>query len=449
MRCVFLAATLLIALSAIAQSPRNVVLFITDDQSQADAGCYGNPVVRTPGLDALAADGVRFTRAFCTTPSCSASRSSLLAGKYNHATGQYGHAHSYHHFRSYEDLKTLPSYLSDAGYRTANAGKYHVAPEEVYPFDEFITRDENGDRSPAALARASESFINADAEQPFFLYFCTVEPHRPFKREGSQEIDPADVIVPPFMNDTQRTREELAKYYMSIERADAGLVELTRILKENDCWDNTLILYGSDNGMAFPGAKTNMYDSGLLMPFVVRDPRTERRGEVCNALINYTDIAPSILDYAEHEHPATAFHGRSFLPALSQTNPAGWDTTYASHTFHEITMYYPVRVVRENRFKLTWNIAHDLPFPFASDLHASEVWQEVIETDAKMFGGRTVEAYVHRPEFELYDVQADPNEFENLADDPAHAEELDRLKKKMRKFQEHTKDPWKLKWEYE
>ena len=444
--CALVVSLLVCAASA---ETRNVVLYITDDQSQVDAGCYGNPVVRTPGLDALAKEGIRFTNAFCTTPSCSASRSSLLAGKYNHATGQYGHAHGYNHFRSYENLKTLPHFLAEAGYRTACTGKYHVAPEEVYPFDEFISRGEKGDRSPAALAQASRTFIEESSDQPFFLYFCTTEPHRPFHRDGSEIIHPEDVIVPPFMNDTEATREELAKYYMSIERADAGLVALMEILKETGHWEDTLIIYGSDNGMAFPGAKTNLYDAGIQMPFVVRDPRVAKQGDTCEALVSYVDIAPSILDYASVKHSGEAFHGRSFLPALSARDISKWDAIYASHTFHEITMYYPVRVVRESRYKLLWNIAHDLPFPFASDLHASAVWQEILETGATKFGGRSVEAYVHRPEFELYDVQSDPNEFHNLAAEADYTDELARLKEKLRRFQQDTKDPWILKWDYE
>src|SRR5262249_34541429 len=117
---------------------RNVVLYIADDQGTNDAGCYGNPYVKTPGLDALARDGVRFTHGYCTTPSCSASRSVLLTGMHNHATGQYGLAHAKHHFVSFPDVKSLPNILGGNGYRTLNAGKYHTLPETAYHFAEYI-----------------------------------------------------------------------------------------------------------------------------------------------------------------------------------------------------------------------------------------------------------------------------------------------------------------------
>ena len=144
------------------------------------------------------------------------------------------------------------------------------------------------------------------------------------------------------------------------------------------------------------------------------------------------------------------FHGRSFLPVVGQCTAEGWDTVYASHTFHEIQMYYPMRVVRERQYKLIWNIAHPLPFPFASDLWAAPTWQAQYKQgpDAP-YGKKTVHSYIQRPEFELYDLQQDPHEGTNLSDSPEHQETLARLKTKLKAFQETSKDPWIMKWKYE
>jgi N-sulfoglucosamine sulfohydrolase len=143
-------------------------------------------------------------------------------------------------------------------------------------------------------------------------------------------------------------------------------------------------------------------------------------------------------------------HGRSFLPILEQPKPAGWDEVYASHTFHEVTMYYPMRVVRSGKYKLIWNIASPLPFPFASDLYGSATWQDTLKRGEKyVYGKRTVNAYEHRPSFELFDVEKDPDELHNLADDPAQQDRLVSLKQKLRQFQKRTGDPWILKWEHE
>ncbi|MCA9246409.1 MAG: DUF4976 domain-containing protein, partial [Planctomycetales bacterium] len=143
-------------------------------------------------------------------------------------------------------------------------------------------------------------------------------------------------------------------------------------------------------------------------------------------------------------------HGRSFLAAVGKEHSEGFDEVYASHTFHEIQMYYPMRVVRGRRFKLIWNIAHPLPFPFASDLWAAPTWQDRWrQGPGTFYGKRTVYDYIHRPKFELFDLENDPDESKNLADNPDYADVLTDLQGKIKDFQRRTWDGWILKWEYE
>lgn len=477
-------------------APKNIVLVVTDDQGQ-DAGCYGNPVVKTPHLDSIAQDGTLFRDAFCTTASCSASRSVILSGLHNHANGHYGHQHHYHKFSSYTNLASLPVYLENAGYRTARCGKYHVAPEAVYRFQTEIP---GNSRSPVAMANQCRRFLGEASEKPFFLYFCTSDPHRgggqavelPYQPDrfgnpspgkpgypGIQEVpyDPADVIVPGFLPDTPTCRAELAQYYQSISRIDQGLGRLIEVLKEAQVWDETLFIYISDHGIAMPGAKTTVYEGGLRSPCIVRNPYEPKRGNVNHAMISWVDLTPTILDFAgaldrvsgrvrkefvkptaapapeaqiTRETSAGELHGRSFLSVLPETEPAGWDEVFASHTFHEIQMYYPMRVVRGRQYKLIWNIAYPLPFPFASDLWAAPTWQAQFRLGlTAAYGQQTVGSYLQRPEFELYDIQADPHEGRNLAMLPEHAERLAQLKDQLKAFQERTHDPWIIKWEYE
>ena len=444
----------------------NVVLIVSDDHGLDALGCYGNEVIKTPNLDGLARDGVRFVNAFCTTASCSASRSVILTGMYNHANGQYGHQHSYHHFVSFPNIKSLPVLLSEAGYRTGRIGKYHVAPDEVYRFDVAIGANS---RSPVEMAEKCKDFVSSDADKPFFLYFCTSDPHRGggvanelatrpdrFGNKakggypGVKEVkyDAKDVIVPPFLPDSPECRAELAQYYQSVSRVDQGVGKLLGVLKAAGKDDNTIVIYLSDNGVAFPGAKTTLYEPGMRLPFIVRDPRLNKKGITCDALINYADLAPTILDFAGVSDTGR-MQGRSFKSVLGAEHPKGWDETYASHTFHEITMYYPMRVIRGRRFKLIWNIAHGLDYPFASDLWAASTWQATIKRGEKYYGRRTVDAYIHRAKFELYDLKNDPHEIDNLADDPKHAKILAEYKGKLKTFQKRTKDPWIVKWEYE
>ena len=369
----------------------------------------------------------------------------ILTGLFNHANGQFGHEHSFHHFRTFDNIQSLPVILSRAGYRTARWGKYHVGPEEVYKFEEII----KGGGSPAGGAEKCRAVIESENNKPFFLYFCTHEPHRPFKREGSDKFKSEDVIVPPYLPDIPECREELAEYYGSVQRSDVGLLELIKILKHSGKWRNTVIIYCSDNGVAFPGAKTTLYEPGMRLPFVVYDGGAKSKRIKTDAMISFVDITPTILDYAGVDITEREFHGRSFRGLVQNGEAEGFDEIYASHTFHEITMYYPMRVVRNRRCKLIWNIAHGLDYPFASDLWASKTWQAVLKRGDEYYGKRKIENYLHRPEFELYDLEKDPHEINNLADDTNYANIFKEMKEKLKVFQQRTKDPWIVKWEYE
>ena len=327
---------------------RNVLLIISDDHGLADSGCYGNPVLKTPHMDILAKKGVRFTSAFSTVASCSASRSVIFTGLFNHTNGQYGHQHSPANLHTHSWVRGLPAVLNEQGYHTGLIGKFHVQPRQVYPFQELITSDVGyksikalqGNRDVWSMAQQAREFFSSGPERPFFL--------------------------------------------------------------------------------------------------VIND-----------AMVSYIDIMPTVLDWTGASPPPYDLPGRSILPVLEQENPAGWDTVFASHTFHEITMYYPMRVIRTRKYKYILNLAHKLDFPFASDLYESATWQGILRRGDKRMGVREVEKYIHRPKRELYDLENDPHEVVNVADNPQYKDILDNLRARLRKWQEDTNDPWIVKYIYE
>ena len=200
--------------------------------------------------------------------------------------------------------------------------------------------------------------------------------------------------------------------------------------------------------MAFAGGKTTVYEGGLRVPMVVRDPYQTKRGvESQEALVSHIDITPTLLDFAgglnaktnapknllnakkfwaerdealkENRNGGKAFdhyHGRSWMHCLANPDEPHHETVFASHTFHEIQMYYPMRVVRDDKYKLIWNIAYPLPYPFASDLWAASSWQaQWAKGKDAPYGNTTVGGYIQRPQFELFDIQNDPDETTNLA----------------------------------
>lgn len=440
---------------------RNVLLLVSDDQGRDMLGCYGNPVIRTTNQDRFAAEGVRFTNAFATVASCSPSRAVLLTGLHNHTSGQYGLAHAIHNFSTFEDIRSLPRLLKEQGYRTGLIGKLHVKPESVYPFDYAADSGWQVERDVAAMARQARDFFAAKNERPFFLLVGYGDPHREgqglgnsgrnewksFANErdyaGIEKITykPSEVRVPPFLPDQPEVRAELAQYYEAVSRLDQGIGLMLKALEETGHKDDTLVIYLSDNGIPFPGAKTNLYDSGLHLPLLIRAPGLGMRGGVNQAMVSWADITPTILDWAGAKTPPN-LAGRSLLPILGQSDPPGWDEIYASHTFHEITMYYPMRAVRTRRYKLIWNLNYQSPFPQADDLFHSPTWQGILRRKDKMMGARPVGAFQRRPEYELYDLERDPAEIRNLAADPAHAKVVAELRAKLHKMMEKTRDPW-------
>ncbi len=502
--CLVVFLTVVSMASPLVAAERNIIFFITDDEG-ATLGCYGDKVAQTPHIDTLAADGVMFSNAFATTASCSASRSVVMSGLHNHKNGQYGHTHHFHKFASFDDVVSLslPRVLARTGYRTAQIGKYHVAPEEVYHFETYL---KGPGRNAVEMAENSRGFITDTSDpRPFFLYFATTDPHRGGGTDKTSKQDlkpdlfgnkpnrgtypgvkevffgPNEVPVPSFLPDTIETREELAQYYQSCARIDQGLGRLIKILKEADLYDKTMIVFTADHGMAFSGGKTTVYQAGLRVPFVVRDPYKKKRGIKSKAMISHIDITPSLLDFAGGLDPAVngpkkwvnpnhywkergerlrenrsgghtfrSYHGKSWLSILDKPNAQHWDTIFASHTFHEIQMYYPMRVVQDTQYKLIWNIASGLAYPFASDLWAASSWQAQFRQglDAP-YGQKTVGEYIHRAPFELFDIQKDPEETHNLALSPKHEALLKKYQTKLKAYQKQMNDPWIMKWKYE
>lgn len=474
----------------------NVVLMVADDLSH-DLGCYGNTTIQTPQLDQLAADGTRFTHAFSTVSSCSSSRSVILTGIHCHANGQFGLQHDYHKFNCFDNILGLPAVLRAAGYQTILCGKHHVGPSALHRFDAKVKVGNGGSRNPVQMAEQCRPLLEASKEKPFFLYYCTSDPHRggghatelplhpdrfgnlaPEKSyRGVQErhYDPDEIAVHGFLDDTPLIRAELAQYYQAVSRVDQGAGRLFEILQETGHWDDTLILFISDHGIAFPVAKTNLYDSGLHVPCIVRNPYIPRRGVVNDAMISWTDIMPTILDFAgaldktktavkpelvnqialptitgqrtKYIRPGE-FQGRSFLDIIDQEHGVGWDTIYASSTFHEVTMCYPMRVIRGRQYKLIWNIAFQQPFPIARDLWGSVHFQQQMQLGMEApYRGATIREFLYRPEFELFNIQQDPNERHNLATDPRHKSQLKKLQSELHDFQQNTQDPWAMMWD--
>lgn len=443
---------LLLSFPLLAADRKNVVVIIADDLGN-QLGCYGDTAAKTLHLDKLAASGTRFTHAFASVASCSPSRATMLSGMPTHQNGMYGLAHATHNQHSFATVKGLPALLAPAGYKSGVVGKLHVQPKEVFPFDETIA---DGGRNPVTMTEKAKKFIEGCGDKPFFLWVGFTDPHRAAKGFANEnkypegvpavKFDPKTLPLPYHLPDTPETRAEWAEYYQSVTRLDDGVGRMLKVLDDTKTADNTLVVFLSDNGVPFPGAKTTLYDSGIRLPLIVKTPG--QKANVSEAMASWTDLAPTVLDWCGVK-PPDAMKGRSLLPILNEKEPKGWDAVYASHQFHEVTMYYPMRAVRTKTHKLILNLAHPLEFPSASDLWGSDMWQGVLKSKAEKMGERTVKQFLHRPAVELYDLTADPNELKNVADDAKYAGVRKELEGKLAAWRKATGDAWLIKDKHE
>ena len=430
---------------------RNILLMIADDLGRM-AGCYGEPAIRTPNIDALAAQGTRFDMAFTSTASCSASRSVIYTGLHTHENGQYGLHHDHHHFMTFDYAETAPALLSAIGYHTGIIGKVHVGPASVYP---WAVREESGTRDIGWVAARAHAFFNGarEAKKPFFLTVGFIDPHRDATRSGfgNRDFDgdpdermfsPDEVSIPTFLSDVPEVRLELAEYYRSAHRLDRGVGLVLDALREAGQAGDTLVVFLSDNGAPFLNSKTTLYDAGVHLPLIMRAP--DAKAGVANPnLVSFIDILPTFLDWAGVDATESVRRGRSLLPILAaETLRDDWQIVFGSHTFHEITNYWPTRFARTPRYKYHRNVAWQLDFPFSADLYGSLSWQGIRNANPVTIGRRPLKHYIRRPPEELYDLVDDPFEVDNLACRADHRQILKDLRERTEAWQRATDDPW-------
>jgi len=428
--------------------PLNVLL-ITSEDNGPHLGCYGDPNVETPRLDRLAAEGVRFDRAFVTTASCSESRSSMLTGLYPHQNGQIGLAT--HRYSMFPGVATLPGLLKREGYRTGILGKLHVNPESAFPFD-FRWNDSAfcsfAHRDVQKIAEVAGRFITA-GDGPFFLMVNYPDAHLPWLTQENglppSPLREGDVRAPAFVGiDRPRLRKDAADYYNCLRRLDAGVGMLLDRLEQSDAGERTLVIYLGDHGAQFARGKLTCYESGLQVPLIVRWPGVAQPGSVRRELVSTVDLLPTILQAARAQIPP-GLAGRSLRPLVHGEDVAWREYLCAEYHSHYPPLYFPQRTVRDGRYKLIVNLMQDRPSPAAKCYRSADVWwTNLTDDDVAAADERVRRAYAtwdDAPPEELYDLENDPYELDNLADNAEYAEVLQRLRAALQAWQRETNDP--------
>lgn len=425
------------------EAERPNILLVTADDLGCLLSCYGEKRIATPVLDALAASGVRFANAYVAESSCSQSRAALLTGRWPHQNGQVGLAGL--GFHMHPGQPTLPALLKGAGYRTGIIGKLHVEPAADFPFDWAPAKERMAalpTRNVRWVAEQSREFFASAkaAGQPFFYYVNYFDPHVPLTRETDQiaglpekPLSPADIheTLPLGAPDAAKDRAATAHLLNAVMRLDAGVGLLLEELEAAGFAENTIVVFVGDNGTAMPRGKTWSYEWGVRVPMLVRWPGQTRPGQARKEPVSLLDVAPTLLAVAGVQAPPL-LAGAPLQPLLRGEATTNWrEFLFTEMNFHEPQMFRGQRSVRDARYKLLLNLQ-------TADHGFASVELLDFELGGVNVGSLTIGK---QPAVELYDLQADPDETKNLADDPAHAAARRRLEAALQRWREEHNDP--------
>jgi N-sulfoglucosamine sulfohydrolase len=409
-----------------AQSKPNIIWIVCEDISPY-LGCYGSPIVKTPNIDQLAKEGIRYTHVYTTAGVCAPSRSSIITGMYQTSIGTQhmrtlnGAAGAkYSPVADYsavipEYVKCFPEYLRMSNYYCTNNEK------QDYQFIPPVTVwDENG---PAA------SWRNKPAGKPFFSvfnFFITHESQLFMRNNESLLVDTIKIDVPPIYPDTKVVRHDMARLFSNIERMDAEVGELIQMLKDDNLYDNTYIFFYSDHGGALPWMKREVLERGIHIPFIVRFPHAKDAGTVNDEMISSVDFGPSVLSLAGIMIPSY-MQGVAFLGRQKSKAPRKY--VYAGRDRMD-TEYDRVRAVRDKGYEYLYNYEPGKTYYQNIEFRLSiPMMKEILQLrDEGKLDSVQMAWFKTKPQEELYDIENDPNELHNLASDPKYKGKLTELR---------------------
>ncbi|HUX56467.1 MAG TPA: sulfatase [Bacteroidales bacterium] len=427
---------MMLCFSAFAQkkalpSQPNILLFIADDCTFRDLGCYGGINVETPNIDRFAKEGMQFTRCFQAAPMSSPTRSCLYTGIYPVKSGAYPN-----HTFVKPGTKSIVQHLSPAGYLTALLGKTHISPKEAFPFNYL------GDPGDELDFDKMDQFLaeTIQKKQPFCLYVCSHQPHAPFTQGDPSKFDSEKIQLPPYFVDTKETRNEFVKYLAEINYMDLEFEKCLELLDKYGLSENTIVIFTSEQGNQFPFAKWTCYGNGLQTGFLVRWPGIIKPGSKSDAMIEYVDVAPTIIEIAGLKVPEV-IEGKSFFPVLIGKKNTHKNYVYGIQTTRGIISgsdFYGIRTVRSESYRYILNLTPEATF---NNIVTNSVgtggtfyrsW--IAKADTDYFAKNLVYKFQHRPGEELYDIVNDPLEMNNIAYNPQYSKIKKELKSRLSKW---------------
>lgn len=411
-----------------AQNLPNIVFFLADDYTYTDIGVYGSKNVDTPNIDKIATEGVKFEYCYQASPMCSPTRQNLLTGIYPVKSGAYPN-----HAFVKEGTKSIVHYMKALGYSVALQGKTHFSPLESFPF-EFLGHDKE-DVDVNLIAPYLDR--NRKEKKPFCLFVMSQQPHGPFTKGDPSKFDWKNFELPPYYVDTPETRKKLTKYYAEVEYLDNEVAQVDSLLEAKNLKENTIFIFASEQGGGMPFEKFTCYNNGIQSGLIIRWPNTIKPNTVSEAMVEYVDIAPTLIDIAGGEIPGT-MEGESFLKVLTEDKKEHKEYAYALQTTRGILKgsdLYGIRSVQSKKYHYIRNLNYDQSFSCLISQKGTWVYGSWIKKEDKSeLEQNLVTKYTNRAYEELYDKENDPYEINNLAGDPAYDKIKNNLSAKLDDF---------------
>jgi len=424
----------------------NFLIIMADDCTYNDLPVYGGRNARTPNIDQLATQGLTFNRAYLSEAMCQPCRAELYSGQYPMRNGC-----AWNHSASRPTTRSMPHCLGALGYRVGLAGKVHVSPAKAFPFQKVGGFDPNCVRNPTREhdLQPIRQFMNRDESQPFCLVVALVEPHVPWVMGDPTQYRPKDIELPPNIADTPRTREDFARYLAEITYMDGQVGDILRTLDETGQADDTLVLLTSEQGSQFPGCKWTNWDTGVHTALIARWPGQIADGRRTDAMVQYADVVPTLIDAADGDATRAVCDGTSFLPVLLGEKTEHRKYAYGVHNNIPEGPAYPIRTITNGTYRYIRNLTPDEIYIEKHLMGMSgdgslnnPYWATwVREAWANPHTYKLVKRYVHRPPEQLYHSAQDAYELTNLADDSSHAEIKARLSAELDRWLAAQGDP--------
>lgn len=416
----------------------NIVIIMADDLDSRQLSCYGGENINTPHIDALASGGLKFNQMIASEAMCIPTRASMFTGLYPARHGAYQN-----HKPVYNNLKSVAHYMGDLGYRTALTGKNHVTtPKSVFPF-EIIKGFE-----PNCVAATDEYFLDSiktfiTRKEPYCLFVMSINPHAPWTVGDPSEFDAAKLKLPPHWVDTKLTREQFTRYLAEVRRLDDQVGDIVKLLKETGQDKNTIVIFLGEQGPQFPGGKWTLWDNGQKSSMIVKWPGTVKPGTETEAIVQYEDITPLLIDIAGGK-AVKGLDGRSFLKVLTGKSSTHRQYAYGIHNNIPEGPAYPIRSIRDGNYKLIRNLSPDSSYYIKymmnpqNKKNAFTTWLKKAETDQE--AKFRTDRISHRPAVEFYNIKEDPYELNNLAGKAEYQSAIKKMDKELKKWMKQQGD---------